>query len=125
MNPLRISISSPLRFGAVLCAFAVILAACAVGPDHVTPETAAPDDWSTWRSADESLRVPVLVGEKLPPDWWHAFNDPVLDRLQQRAIEASPDLLTAALHYAQARTQLTGAASAQLPQVSLTGSVNR
>ena len=114
-----------LRFKFAAGVIAVTLTACAVGPDHKKPEPASPDDWSTWRSSDESLHAPVAVSETLQPQWWRAFNDPVLDRLQQRAIESSPDLMTAALHFAQARTQLTGAAARQLPELSLTGSVAR
>lgn len=112
-----------LRFA--LCVFAAALAGCAVGPDHVKPEPAAPADWTTWRSGDESLHVPVVLGESLPANWWQAFHDPVLDRLQQRAVEASPDLLTAALHFAQARVQRTGVAAQQAPQLDLTGGVTR
>src|SRR5579862_1634733 len=111
MSPPRFSPRPSSRFSLSACMFAVALAGCAVGPDHVKPETMAPEDWSTWRSGDESLRVPISVGESLPADWWRAFQDPVLDRLEQRAVEASPDLQTATLHYAQARVQRIGIAA--------------
>jgi NodT family efflux transporter outer membrane factor (OMF) lipoprotein len=101
------------------------LVGCAIGPDRVKPAPAAPDDWSTWRSGDDSLHAPIVVGESLPADWWRAFQDPVLDRLQQRALEASPDLQTAALHYVQARLQRIGVAAQQVPQIGLGGGVNR
>jgi NodT family efflux transporter outer membrane factor (OMF) lipoprotein len=114
-----------LRFQFGVCLIAMMLTACAVGPDHVKPDTPSPEDWSTWRSSDESLRGTVAVNESLPPQWWHAFNDPVLDHLQQRAVEASPDLMTAALHYAQSRAQLKGTTSKQLPEISVKGSVAR
>ena len=107
------------------CFVAAVLTGCAVGPDHVSPETAAPEDWSTWRSGDESLQVPIVVSESVPPDWWSAFEDPVLNELQRRAVEASPDLMTAALHYAQARAQRSGVAAQRLPELSLAGSANR
>jgi NodT family efflux transporter outer membrane factor (OMF) lipoprotein len=110
---------------AALAALTALLAACAVGPDYEEPKQAAPEDWSTWRSGDESLQVPVAVSESLPPDWWRAFNDPVLDRLQQQAVEASPDLMTAALHYAQARAQHTGVVAQRVPQLSFGADVNR
>lgn len=108
----------------VVCMLGMTLCACAVGPDHEKPETASPENWTTWRSGDDSLRD-VGNSANLSPEWWRAFNDPVLNSLQQRAIEASPDLMTAALRFAQARTQLAGARSPQLPQLSLAGSANR
>jgi NodT family efflux transporter outer membrane factor (OMF) lipoprotein len=125
MNYQRLPLLLSQRFRLARCMVILALTGCTVGPDHVKPEPPAPEDWSTWRSSDESLRVPVGVSESLPADWWRAFNDPVLDGLQQRAVEASPDLQTAALHYAQARVQRTGVAAAQLPYVDLNGSVNR
>jgi len=104
---------------------ALALGGCAVGPDFTQPSPAAPDDWSTWRSGDESLRTPVPAGESLPADWWRAFGDPVLDRLQERALAASPDLRTAASRFAQARAQRIIAAGPQLPEVDLKGGVTR
>jgi NodT family efflux transporter outer membrane factor (OMF) lipoprotein len=108
-----------------VCALAALLTACAVGPDYVQPDHQFPEDWTTWRSSDESLRTAAAVDASLAPDWWRAFNDAVLDRLQQRAVEASPDLITATLHFAQARTQRTGVAAQQLPEVGLSGAVSR
>ncbi|MBY8825313.1 efflux transporter outer membrane subunit [Sphingomonas colocasiae] len=104
---------------------AMALAGCTVGPNHIPPETAAPADWSSWRSGDASLRLPVASDATLPPDWWRAFNDPVLDDLQQRAVAASPDLRTAALHVAQARVQRGATAAAGLPAINAGAGVTR
>lgn len=77
---------------------------CASGaPTYVKPEPQAPPDWMTWRSGDASLHEPLDTSETLPENWWAAFSDPLLDELQHLAIQASPDLKTAALHFAQAR----------------------
>src|SRR4051812_10063798 len=89
----------------VPCLLTLALAGCTVGPDFVKPEPKAPDDWTAWHGGDASLKLSP-VGAGVPAsEWWLAFGDPVLDRLQQRAVEASPDLLTASLHFAQARVQ--------------------
>src|SRR3546814_15663976 len=75
-------------------------------------------DWcsdvcSSYLSGDPSLHAAPAANEApLPADWWRAFNDPVLDELQARAVSGSPDLRTAALHVAQARIQ-RGATEAQ------------
>ncbi|MFT3756773.1 MAG: efflux transporter outer membrane subunit [Pseudoxanthomonas sp.] len=104
---------------------ALALSACAVGPDFVKPAPAAPEDWNSWRSGDESLRIPAEVTQVLPAQWWQAFNDPTLDALQQRAFDAGPDLRTAALHFAQARTQRSMTAAQRGPEVGLSGSAPR
>ncbi len=118
-------ISNNLR--PLACAiFALTLAGCAVGPDFVKPAPAAPDDWTSWRSADESLRAANSRSDQAPPaKWWLAFNDPILDRLQQRAFAASPDLRTAALRFAQARVQRATVAAQRLPEVNASGGVTR
>lgn len=109
-----------------LAALALALAGCAaVGPDAVTPTPAAPDDWTSWRSGADALRQPPGSAQALAPDWWRAFNDPVLNGLQQRALAASPDLQTAALHFAQARAQYTSTAAQSAPQVGISGGANR
>ena len=94
------------------------------GPDFTRPETAAPDDWNSWRSADDALRAPLAATPALPSQWWLAFGDPVLNQLQQRAVAASPDLRTAALRYAQARVQ-RGVVAAQRARRSTPAAASR
>ena len=126
MGPVRLHHpASRLRRGEAVLLLALALAGCALGPDFTPPTPDAPQDWTAWRSGDESLRVPLAAGESLPADWWRAFGDPVLDRLQQQAVAASPDLRTAAVRFAQARTQRIVAASAGGPQVNLNAAANR
>lgn len=107
------------------CALAFALAGCAVGPDFTRPETAAPDDWNSWRSADDALRAPLAATPALPSQWWLAFGDPVLNQLQQRAVAASPDLRTAALRYAQARVQRGVVAAQRAPEIDASGGITR
>ena len=47
------------RFGLAACVLALLLAGCTVGPEFVKPTPAAPDDWTSWRAADEALRLPI------------------------------------------------------------------
>lgn len=129
MFDLQRHIPHPTRRGLANCALAVALAAalagCAVGPDFVKPTPVAPDDWTSWRSAEDSLRALGAADQPLPPHWWQAFNDPVLDNLTQRALVSSPDLQTAALHFAQARVQRSTTAAQRGPEVGVSGSANR
>ena len=101
------------------------LSGCTVGPDHVRPVVAAPDSWTAWRSSDPSLRTAIGTQDAIPQDWWTLFEDPVLNDLEARALAASPDLETAALHFAQARVQREGAGAAGLPQVNARASATR
>ncbi len=112
---------SPLRSRVLLSAvvLAPSLTGCLVGPAFVKPTPAAPDSWTSWRSADTSLTLSGNVGESPRADWWRAFNDPVLDSLVRRALTASPDLRTAALHLAAARVQRGVAMAERAPQVGL------
>ncbi len=109
-----------------LSLLAVALTGCAaVGPGFDAPQPAAPDDWTSWRAADASLRIPAASTQALPPQWWRAFGDPVLDQLQQRAAQASPDLRTAALRFAQARAQRSATAAQRGPEVNASGGAAR
>jgi NodT family efflux transporter outer membrane factor (OMF) lipoprotein len=99
---------------------ALAMAGCATGaPKYVKPEPQAPTDWLTWRSGDPSLHPAIETSETLPENWWAAFTDPVLDELQRQAVQASPDLKTAALHFAQARVQRLTVSAQRGPQVNV------
>lgn len=115
----------PRHFGLAACVLALTLTGCAVGPDFVKPSPAAPDDWTSWRSGDASLRIPSEATQALPAQWWQAFNDATLNALQRRAFDASPDLHTAALRFAQARAQRSTVAAQRGPEVNASGSATR
>lgn len=119
------AICRPAAARLAACAGPLLLAGCVMGPNYVAPNPDAPDDWTSWRSADPSLVAAPAAGESLPADWWRGFQDPVLDGLVDRALAASPDLQTAALHFAQARVQRGETAAAGLPEVSASVDVDR
>ncbi len=111
--------------GLLAGALVAMLSGCAVGPNFVKPTPAAPDDWTSWRSGDASLRIPTEAAQALPAQWWLAFNDATLDALQRRAFDASPDLQTATLRFAQARAQRSTVAAQRGPEVNASGSATR
>lgn len=114
-----------VRLGLLGCLLALALQGCTVGPNFVRPVADAPADWTSWHGGDNSLRAAAASGGAPAPDWWRAYGDPVLDRLEQRAFENSPDLRTAALHFAQARAQLGIAGAEQLPAANLGAGATR
>ena len=103
-----------------------ILSGCsAVGPDFQAPEVQSPTSWHDRPSADAALAAPLSSNLPLSQDWWKAFHDPVLDTLQQRAAQASPDLQTAALRLAQSRVQRSTVAAQRGPQVNANAAATR
>lgn len=93
-------------------AAAVLLSACAVGPDYVapdaptTPAAYARVEGGDWAQTD----APLL-------SFWEAFDDPVLDRLVQDALAANRDLRIAIARIDEARALRGEARLDQLPTV--------
>ncbi|MEC5217284.1 NodT family efflux transporter outer membrane factor (OMF) lipoprotein [Actimicrobium sp. GrIS 1.19] len=104
----------------------LLLAGCTtVGPDYLPPVLDAPADWADWHGGAASLADPQLRQQTgAVRDITTLFDDPVLVRLQTRALAANPDLQTAALRFAQSRTQRKLAAAQNL-QVNARGAESR
>ena len=86
------------------------LAACAVGPDYVAPET----EPAAFLSATEA----EVAIEPFEAQWWGQFGDPVLDDLVERALRGDLDLRIAAARLAEARAMLGGAKRERWPDVT-------
>lgn len=93
----------------------LLVSACAMGPDYKRPETAAP--------AAGAFQTTVKGTSPSEPDgrWWRLYDDPALDRLIERGLEANTDLriaranllrAQAVVREARAGTALTGDVSA-------------
>jgi multidrug efflux system outer membrane protein len=68
----------------VMLAAGLLLAGCAmVGPDYQQPQVAVP---AKWRFGDREAQ------ETVNTLWWKAFDDPMLDRLIERAVRNNLDL---------------------------------
>ena len=63
-----------------LLGFTVI--GCAVGPDYVTPEVAAPKRWSEAKTAKAG-------DSTIYSNWWKTFNDPMLNGLINDAVHSN------------------------------------
>ena len=93
-------------------------AACTVGPDYAGPPAAAPRaaaGAAFVRGADTVDAAPPRIGR-----WWTTLPDPVLDRLEERALAANPDLAAAAARVRQAGAILRERRANRLPKVSAT-----
>src|SRR5918997_1451216 len=86
---------------------AVTLSACSgdwlphvdLAPTYQPPEYVVP---ASWHGASPFVEATPSDGE-LRPEWWTLFNDPVLNKLEDQAMEANPDLQAAAERFVQAR----------------------
>ena len=118
------SIRSPHRTAGLA---ALMLAGCAVGPDFKPEVPASPPSFSAWHGGSPELIAPQERERTsmAPPAGWTMFGDPVLDALEARALAASPDLQTAALRFAQSRTQLLVVQSQRVPQVNASAGARR
>ncbi len=81
-----------------LAAFALVSAACAVGPDYKRPEVAMPTKWR------DPAAVPGASIANVP--WWDLFQDPQLKRLIQIALQENRDLKIAVERIEEMRAAL-------------------
>jgi len=104
-----------LRSILVLAGLATLLNACAVGPRYRLPSTPAQG-----QGAFVSSTPAAAVAQPLPAGWWRLYNDPVLDRLVQRALVENQDLKVAAANLAYAQALLSEARAGRYPSTDLT-----
>jgi NodT family efflux transporter outer membrane factor (OMF) lipoprotein len=103
----------------VMSALLLCLGSCAVGPNYHRPafETTAgfkeQGDWKPSEPDDALSRGP----------WWHIYNDPVLDGLEQQIDVSNQNLKAAADAYRQAQALVAQARAALWP--TITGSASR
>jgi NodT family efflux transporter outer membrane factor (OMF) lipoprotein len=83
---------------------------CTIGPDFQQPKTTVAPNWQ------ESVDPRVSTTEATYRAWWKAFNDPVLDRLIERAYRENLSLRQAGVRVLQARAQLGVAVGEIYPQ---------
>ena len=94
---------------------ALALAACAAAPENVAPIPPSPAATSPFISAEDGVVTPSAP----PSDWWHLYDDPVLDMLVADTLAANTDIRQATGRIARARAALRGARSDRLPRTDV------
>ncbi len=98
---------------------AVLLSAtvgCApVGPDFVRPEVQLSPEWLEAEQQQFDQEAAELL------DWWKILNDPVLDRLIDKAYEQNNSLRIAGLRVLEAQARLGIATGSKYPQTQVLG----
>jgi len=92
---------------------AVLLAACAVGPDYHAPQTAP--------AVLINSQSPAFVAQTPEALWWHEFEDTELDELVRRALAANLDLRSAYDRVSAARAVFVERKLDYAPHVQLDG----
>ncbi|MCS6292429.1 MAG: efflux transporter outer membrane subunit [Nitrospira sp.] len=57
--------------------------------------------------------------DELRPDWWTLYDDSLLNRLEEQAMAANPDLQATAERFIQARDEMMKVRSRRMPQIGL------
>lgn len=94
----------------------VALGACAAGPNYKTPAPPPPETLGAFQSVapGTSAAAPVDV-------WWRLYDDPALDGLIRRALEANTDLRVAEANLRRAQAAVKQARSDLLPSGTISG----
>jgi NodT family efflux transporter outer membrane factor (OMF) lipoprotein len=98
-------------------ALALALAGCKVGPDYHRPETPPVGEFRE-KSA-------LVSSDPLPERWWHLYDDPVLDRLEEQALAANTDLRAAEAHLQRAVAVTAAAESVNEPDFGIGAGMQR
>jgi multidrug efflux system outer membrane protein len=93
------------------------LCGCAVGPDFVPPDYAAPSTFE--------VQADALIIAEPEVEWWASLDDPELDRLIGSAVAANHDLRIAASNVLLSRALLGEGRFDRWPTVSASASVIR
>ena len=123
---------APTRATAAALAWVLAIASsgCASPPLPPSPATPGPPaTWSEWHAGDASLAPPDAELAASAPassaERWAAFDDPLLARLIDQAVDASPDLRLAMLRVLEARASETTVSAQHGPHVEARGGVER
>lgn len=119
----------------LVLALAMMLSACAVGPDYERP---AIDVGDAYKEMDRPEAIAGMQQQANPgwvraqpadtlmrSDWWQLFDDPVLSGLMDGLQSANLDIVQAEAQYRQAQALLQSARSGLFPTLGTSASMTR
>jgi multidrug efflux system outer membrane protein len=128
-TPTTVRARERMRCALVTFSCAGLLAACGVGPNFTRPTAQVPAHWPQPPSETGAAPPagPSIVDEQAAElrEWWSDFNDPTLDSLVSRALNANLDLRAAVLRIEESRVQRDITAAGRWPTLSASASYSR
>lgn len=94
----------------LVCAMALALGGCMVGPDYRRPELGVPGAYNGAGPASGAIQV--------PQQWWTLYRDPVLDELVKSGLERNADVKLAAARVEEAEAVVAQARAAFFPEIN-------
>jgi NodT family efflux transporter outer membrane factor (OMF) lipoprotein len=105
------------------------LTGCAVGPNYRTPDEHPPADFAAVHGESSMTAKPTSDAPQATTvdfaTWWRSLNDPELDSLVSRALEANPDAQIALDRLQAARTYEISTIGAALPTVAASAAAGK
>lgn len=102
------------KTAALLLPFSLLNGCAMVGPDYQATSPATPAAWFQLDSSKEVARSEEAGDLSL---WWHAFNDPLLSELVEKALHSSPDMRSAQARLRESRARRVVAGAGLYPDV--------
>jgi len=101
----------------LVCALALALGGCMVGPDYKRPDLGLPAAYNGAGPASGSIKV--------PGEWWTLYGDPVLDEYVKSGLERNADVKLAAARVEEAEAVVAQARAAFFPEVEAQAGAQR
>ena len=99
-----------------------LLSAC-VGKNFKKPETELPADQTEQSAENKDEQINKDISAFETEEWWHIFQDVVLDKFEEEALKYNYDLKSAMARVEQAKANLSVARSNYYPTINLYGQV--
>ncbi|AMP01093.1 efflux transporter, outer membrane factor (OMF) lipo, NodT family protein [Collimonas arenae] len=100
---------------------AILLSACAVGPDYVRPVADAPAAFKE----NKDWKVATPQDQPLQEKWWEIYQDPQLNALVEQVNISNQNLAQAEAQFRQARALVQSARASYFPTIGANSGVTR
>src|ERR1700680_2886248 len=90
------------------------ISGCTVGPNYHRPDMPAPPAYKEPQDTPNAVKAAAIGQAK----WWQVFQDPVLNQMEEQAVQANLDIRIAVAHVDQSDAARRSVKSYQLPTIS-------